>query len=132
MARQLFIGLITEGPTDVRFLQSVVERTFIDVAFECENDLEPYVKCLTVEKVRLSFNEYVEKASRRGMEEMGMDILCVHTDADSKDTKRAYAEKINPAYDLYPILHPTSLYPFPLLIVLCQQASMLLPSSLEQ
>lgn len=72
MARQLFIGLITEGPTDVRFLQSVVERTFIDVAFECENDLEPYVKCLTVEKVRLSFNEYVEKASRRGMEEMGM------------------------------------------------------------
>ena len=41
MARQLFIGLITEGPTDVRFLQSVVERTFIDVAFECENDLEP-------------------------------------------------------------------------------------------
>ena len=57
MARQLFIGLITEGPTDVRFLQSVVERTFIDVAFECENDLEPYVKCLTVEKVRLSFNE---------------------------------------------------------------------------
>ena len=28
---------------------------------------------------------------------MGMDILCVHTDADSKDTKRAYAEKINPA-----------------------------------
>ena len=97
MARQLFIGLITEGPTDVRFLQSVVERTFIDVAFECENDLEPYVKCLTVEKVRLSFNEYVEKASRRGMEEMGMDILCVHTDADSKDTKRAYAEKINPA-----------------------------------
>ena len=78
-------------------MQSVVERTFIDVAFECENDLEPYVKCLTVEKVRLSFNEYVEKASRRGMEEMGMDILCVHTDADSKDTKRAYAEKINPA-----------------------------------
>lgn len=62
MARQLFIGLITEGPTDVRFLQSVVERTFIDVAFECENDLEPYVKCLTVEKVRLSFNEYVDAA----------------------------------------------------------------------
>ena len=52
---------------------------------------------LSVEKVRLSFNEYVEKASRRGMEEMGMDIPCVHTDADSKDTKRAYAEKINPA-----------------------------------
>lgn len=29
MARQLFIGLITEGPTDVRFLQSVVERTLL-------------------------------------------------------------------------------------------------------
>ena len=52
MARQLFIGLITEGPTDVRFLQSVVERTFIDVAFECENDLEPN-KGLNPEKTSL-------------------------------------------------------------------------------
>ena len=79
MARQLFIGLITEGPTDVRFLQSVVERTFIDVAFECENDLEPYVKCLTVEKVRLSFNEYVEKASRRTLgQHAGRVFLSVH------------------------------------------------------
>ena len=28
MARQLFIGLITEGPTDVRFLQSVGGKDF--------------------------------------------------------------------------------------------------------
>lgn len=31
MARQLFIGLITEGPTDVRFLQSVVELSLIHI-----------------------------------------------------------------------------------------------------
>lgn len=97
MTRQVFIGLIAEGPTDIRFLPSVIERTFVEVAFDCDNDIEPYVRCLDVDKVKLGFNEYVEKASRQGVEEMGMDILCVHTDADSKDTEKAYVEKINPA-----------------------------------
>lgn len=97
MARQVFIGLVAEGPTDIRFLPSVIERTFVEVAFDCDNDIEPYVRCLNVDKVKLGFSEYVEKASRQGVEEMGMDILCVHTDADSEDTKKAYSERINPA-----------------------------------
>ena len=35
MARQIFIGLVTEGTTDVRFFRSIVERTFFQVAYEC-------------------------------------------------------------------------------------------------
>lgn len=97
MAKQIFIGLTTEGTTDARFLESVVERTFIDIAFECNSDVEPYIRYLNVDKVGLGFNEYVEKASQKGADEMGMDILCVHTDADSKDATRAYEEKIKPA-----------------------------------
>lgn len=97
MARQVFIGLTTEGTTDERFLLSVVERTFVEVAFECDNDVEPYVRFLSIDKTGLSFSDYVKRAARQGMDEMGMDILCIHTDADSEDTQRAYEEKINPA-----------------------------------
>lgn len=99
MAIQIFIGLTTEGTTDHRFLESIVERTFIDVAFECTGDVEPYVKFLDVDKIGLGFNEYVEKASKQGVEEMGMTVLCVHTDADSDSAVRAYNHKINPARD---------------------------------
>ena len=97
MAKQVFIGLTTEGTTDIRFLESIVERTFIEVAFECNKDIEPYVRCINVEKVSLSFNEYIEKAFLQGVDEMGMSVLCVHTDADGKDASKVYREKINPA-----------------------------------
>lgn len=97
MTRQIFIGLTTEGSTDVRFLESIVERTFIHIAFECKNDIEPYVKVLKIDKTRLSFNEYIEKASKQGIEEMGMHILCVHTDADNRTVDKVYMEKITPA-----------------------------------
>lgn len=97
MAVQVFIGLTTEGSTDHRFLMSIVERTFIDVAFECNKDVEPYVKFLNIDKTGLGFIQYVEKASKQGVKEMGMTILCVHTDADDSTAEKAYNNKINPA-----------------------------------
>ncbi|CDA85729.1 DUF4276 family protein [uncultured Bacteroides sp.] len=97
MAVQVFIGLTTEGSTDHRFLMSIVERTFIDVAFECTKDVEPYVKFLDVNKSGLGFIQYIEKASKQGVEEMGMTVLCVHTDADDATAEKAYNNKINPA-----------------------------------
>lgn len=96
MAIQVFIGIIAEGTTDILFLESVVERTFIDIAFECNNDIEPYVKSLHVKKTGLGFNEYIEKAAREATE-IGMSVLCVHADADDKNPDKAYDERINPA-----------------------------------
>lgn len=97
MAVQVFIGLTTEGSTDHRFLISIVERTFIEVAFECTKDVEPYVKFLNVDKSGLGFISYIQKAAQQGVKEMGMTVLCVHTDADDTTSEKAYSNKINPA-----------------------------------
>jgi len=35
MSKQVIIGFTTEGKTDVQFLESVIQRSFEDVAFEC-------------------------------------------------------------------------------------------------
>ncbi len=96
-ARQVFVGFTTEGTTDARFLQKIVERTFEDVAFDCSNDVEPVVQFLKVDKTGLSFVDYVLKASKQGVEELGIDILCVHSDADNTTIEDVVQNKINPA-----------------------------------
>lgn len=44
MRKQLIIGLYTEGPTDVRFLTSIIKRTFEEVSYE--NKIYPAVAML--------------------------------------------------------------------------------------
>lgn len=81
---QLVIGLHTEGPTDVRFLTDVIKRTFDDVAFECPNDIEILdIQCIEVAKN--DFVPMIMDASRKGIDDFGISILCVHRDADNKD-----------------------------------------------
>ena len=40
MSNFILAGLFTEGTTDVRFLSSVVERTLVDVVFDCAGEFE--------------------------------------------------------------------------------------------
>ena len=40
MAKQIFIGLMREGSTDQLFLKSIIERTFDDIRFECNTDID--------------------------------------------------------------------------------------------
>lgn len=42
-ARQVFVGFTTEGSTDVRFLRKIIERSFEEIAYECQGDVEPVV-----------------------------------------------------------------------------------------
>ena len=72
MAKQLFIGLVAEGPTDIRFLQNVVQRTFEDVAYnECAQEVE----ILTYELQNVgkggSFADLVENAAFEGVRQLG-------------------------------------------------------------
>lgn len=97
MARQIFIGLVTEGPTDNRFLESVVRRAFEDVAFECYGDIDVYLKILNVPKTHLSFIDFVKSASQKGIDEIGIMTLCIHADADDKNVQKTYTDKIEPA-----------------------------------
>lgn len=88
---------MTEGTTDQRFLKSVVERTFHEIKFECETDVE----ILEIEELRDfkgdSFVEKVLDAAKKGFENFGMTVLCVHTDADSESAEASYQNKIEPA-----------------------------------
>lgn len=97
MIAQIFIGLATEGPTDIRFFESIVRRTFQDIALkECRTDVDIDIQRLKTKKTGLSFSEYVIQASCDGVKEFGMMALAIHTDADREtydDRKR---------YNIYP------------------------------
>ena len=90
------IGLIYEGTTDARFLTSVVKRTFADIARECWGDVE-ILDLVDLKKERDSFVEEVMTAAMTGLQEHGVTVLCVHTDADSETDENAYKHKIEPA-----------------------------------
>ena len=96
-AIQVFVGFTTEGTTDARFLEKIVERTFEEIAYECHNDVEPFVHFLKIDKTGLSFADYVVKASKQGIEELGITILCVHSDADNTTIENVLQKKIQPA-----------------------------------
>lgn len=97
MAKQLIIGLVGEGPTDYRFLTGVIKRVFEQFAYECKGDIE----ILDIQEIKIEkqpFISFVEAAAKVAHEEYGVSILCVHTDADAKSDKKAFEERITPAF----------------------------------
>jgi hypothetical protein len=93
---QLFIGLYTEGTTDIRFLASVVKRTFEEISFGCSSQIEiSDIKTVKINKT--SFVEDIIKVSRKGVDDFGMIVLCVHVDADNCSDENVYQYKINQA-----------------------------------
>lgn len=98
--RQVFVGFTTEGTTDVDFLEEIIKRTFEEIAFECIGDVEPVVWALNVDKTGLNFSEYALKAAQQGVREIGMMILCIHSDADDTTNQLVLNNKIGPANEL--------------------------------
>lgn len=94
---QVFAGLFTEGSTDITFLQSIVQKTLEAVAFDCSGQIDIDVFPIKIEKTNLNFIEQVLKVSQKGLDEMGIHIICVHSDADATTSSNAYQNKINPA-----------------------------------
>lgn len=97
MGKQIIIGLITEGSTDIRFLESIVRRTFEDIAFECVQDIDIFVHTLKTPKAGLSFVDYTMNASTDGVTSLGIMTLAVHTDADRDTYDERMKNKIIPA-----------------------------------
>lgn len=89
MTKQLVVGLFTEGPTDIRFLESIVERTLLESLFNCPGNFEVSVFPIRVSKLGMNFNEQVKEASKVGVESYGIIVLCVHSDSDSQDDEIA-------------------------------------------
>jgi hypothetical protein len=97
MTQQLFAGLFTEGTSDIYFLQSIVQRTLESVAFECTGQIDIEVFPLKTTEKGLNFEQQVLNVSQKGTEEFGIQLLCVHSDADDITAKNTYLTKINPA-----------------------------------
>ncbi len=96
MGKQIVVGLITEGPTDIRFLESIVRRTFEEIAFECIQDIDIYVHPLKTPKDG-SFIDYTTRASYDGITTLGIMTLAIHTDADRDTYQERMNNKIIPA-----------------------------------
>jgi hypothetical protein len=96
MSNFITIGFITEGTTDVRFLGQIIRRTFEDVAFDCQSEIEVYEPQHI--KSHGEFIPEVLQASKNAYR-IGMKILCVHTDADARDDNHVIQHKIKPAFE---------------------------------
>jgi hypothetical protein len=96
MSNIIIPGFTAEGNTDVRFLASIIQRTFEQIAFECEGEIEVYeVTCLPTGKS--GFAEEMLKVAKMAFDR-GIMSLCIHTDADDDSDEQAFTSRIEPAF----------------------------------
>jgi len=97
MSNQLTIGFVTEGVTDVRFLGSIIQRTFEAIAFECVGQIE----ILPVQHIEKQSGEFIEAMATYAKlaDNRGIMVLCVHTDADDSTDTHTFNYKIEPAFN---------------------------------
>lgn len=82
MSYQIIVALTTEGTTDVRFLENIVQQAFEHVAQECPKNVDILFQTLETTKTsKGSFPEYVVAASHEAFLN-GATTIAVHSDAD--------------------------------------------------
>ncbi|SDL79457.1 DUF4276 family protein [Chryseobacterium taihuense] len=97
-SRQLFIGLISEGSTDTRFLYSVIERTIKQIIFDFGGVTEISIEELKKDFGK-NFSNQVIDANLNYQKESLINILLVHSDADHKDDSKVLNEKFIPLFE---------------------------------
>lgn len=93
--KQIFIGLITEGPTDIRFLSGIINRTVQEIAIQCENEIE----VSDVQNIYAQGDSFVEKmlnASHTACEKYSISLLFIHADADNRKLDDVMTAKFAP------------------------------------
>lgn len=95
---QIIIGYTTEGPTDIRFLESIIQRTFEEVAFECNTQIE----VLPVINIGKSIGSFVDQGLDKCKKAYfnGVMAFCIHVDADDASDNGVYETRINPLVEL--------------------------------
>ena len=96
-SKQLFVGLISEGTTDTRFLYSVIDRTINELIFRFGDSVEIYIEELKKDSGK-SFVEQIIDASINYQKENHINFLLVHSDADYLDDSIVQKNKFNPLY----------------------------------
>ena len=103
-SKQLFVGLISEGTTDTRFLYSVIDRTINELIFRFGDSVEIYIEELKKDSGK-SFVEQVIDANINYQKENYINLLLVHSDADNQDDSIVQKNKFNPLFEKLEI-HP--------------------------
>lgn len=96
MSKQIIIAVATEGTTDIRFLESIIQRNFEKIAFDC-SDLVEVFDPIFLEKVPGSIEAKALNYASQAIE-TGAMILCLHVDADAQTDEIAFADRIDPAF----------------------------------
>jgi len=97
---QIIIGYTSEGTTDVHFLSSIILRTFVEIGFECQKEIEVIEPIVHIKKENgLSFSEQMLKCSKQAHQN-GVMAFCIHVDADSETHDDVLRSKIHPTREL--------------------------------
>ncbi|WP_374460166.1 DUF4276 family protein [Chryseobacterium taeanense] len=98
-SRQLFVGLISEGSTDTRFLYSVIDRTIKQIIFDFGGVIEISIEELKKDSGK-SFSNQIIDANLSYQKESFINVLLVHSDADHKDDSKVLNEKFTPLFEI--------------------------------
>jgi hypothetical protein len=98
---QIFIALYTEGSTDVKFLTTIVGKTFAEIALECTRDISIEYVVDIKELKQEKGQSFVEDAlfAINTSTEYGFTILCIHLDADAETADKVWEYKLAPLQD---------------------------------
>lgn len=98
--KQIMIGFVAEGTTDIRFLENIVYRTFEDVACrQCDDEIEIIPYNIKVFDKGDTFTEMVLNTSKASIEQAGAMTLVIHTDSDTDTYEQRFEHKFAPALE---------------------------------
>jgi len=98
MSNIVTMAFTAEGTTDQRFLESIIKRTFEEVAFQCEGLIEVYDPVYIKFPKKDGFAAGVSAVALEAFN-VGINILCIHVDADDKDDSEVVQHKITPSFN---------------------------------
>lgn len=96
MTNIVAVGYITEGPTDNRFLGSIIQRSFEKIALDCRGQID----VLPAQEIKIEHEAFIPFVTNATVEaeKRGINILCIHTDSDHIDDSQVFENKIVPAF----------------------------------
>jgi hypothetical protein len=99
MAKQLMIGFISEGSTDVTFLPNIIEKAFMAYALEATQSISiDRIEEISISKTGKAFVALMLEASQKAVEQ-GFNVLCIHVDADARDRGNVWKHKFEPFFE---------------------------------
>ncbi|RYX84400.1 DUF4276 family protein [bacterium] len=103
MANIITIAYTTEGSTDKRFLESIIKKTFEEIAIKCEGSIEVYDPVYIKPNKNGTFIDNAELLLKEAFE-IGSNVVCFHIDADDTNDHAVFQYKVEPINDLIEIL----------------------------